>query len=146
MSGEVILLCPPPPPTFIMSSVTQQRNHGSEIRDEAKKNPKKQKTQPSKMFSFPEGISLSCCSFPCQGIQEALGLGSAVTLQSGSLGPTPPPDSSPGPKGQHQAFFLSGLWFWATRGLSSPALLRLCYIVNPEPGPRLSEFKFCLCL
>lgn len=75
------------------------------------------------MFSFPEGISLSCCSFPCQGIQEALGLGSAVTLQSGSLGPTPPPDSSPGPKGQHQAFFLSGLWFWATRGLSSPTLL-----------------------
>lgn len=136
------------PTPFIMSSVTQQRNHRSEIRDEAKKKKKRetQKTQPSKMFSFPGGISLSCCSFLCQGIQEALGLGSAVTLQSGFSGAHPPSWLLPGPGGQHQAFFLSGLRFWAARGPSSPAFLSLFYIVNPEAGPRLSEFKFCLYL
>ena len=107
-------------PPLSMSSMTQQRNHGSEIRDEAEK--------PSKMLSFPGGMSFSCCSFLCQGIQEAFGLWSAVNhpptahLISWDSPLLLPP--SPQAWGQGQ-FFFCGLWFEAAGVLSSPCLLSL---------------------
>lgn len=82
--------------------MTQQRNYGFEIRDETKGSKKK---QPSRMFSFPGGISRSCLSFLCPAIQEAIGLWSALTPSLVSLGLTSLP---PQAWGQPQAFFFGG--------------------------------------
>lgn len=105
------------------------------------------------MFSFPGGISLkgkwatwNVAHSSARESRKPWTWGQLWPSSLVSLGLASPPDSSPGPGGQHQAFFLSGLWLWDTRSPSSPTLLSLCYIVNPDPGPRLSELKFCLYL
>lgn len=126
---------------FIMSSVTQQRNHGFEIRDETKK-PKKTKNTTLKNVFFSWRNFPFMLLIPLPGNPGSLRFGLGVSpdpLVWFLWGSAPPPDSSPG------LGTASGLLPWSlVLGHQGPVQpISLAYVTSLILilDPRLSEFK-----
>lgn len=131
-SGDVTVLYHPTP--FKMSSVNQQRNHGYEIRDEAK--------NPQKCFLFLEEFPFHVAHFSARESRKPLACGQ-LWPQS-DLSRTHPSFSSLLPRPGNSVRPSSAVSDSGPLGACPARLLSLS--LNLGSGPRSSGFKFCLYL